>query len=133
MIGGTAEGAHINDNSSFHTLPVNTKGIQTLIPEFLDEFGETGHEIGSIFMEFFAVLFILVGWIDDGDFGEVVHVGTVGFIGLEGDNCGVEEGIGGALPREDVSVLCMSMEGPDALQRRPSRPEHRLRTRLVSR
>ena len=104
-----------------------------MVPEFLDEFGETGHEIGSVFMELFAVLFVLVGWIDDGHFGEVVHVWTMGFIRLPGDDCGVEGGIGSGRPWEDVSVLWMSMECPDTLQRRPSRPEHRLRTRLVSR
>jgi hypothetical protein len=60
------------------------------VPEFLDEFGKTGHEIGSVLVQFLAVLFVLVGWIDDGDFGEVVHVWSVRFIGLAGDNCGVE-------------------------------------------
>jgi hypothetical protein len=135
-MGGIADGAHINDNSSFHTLlrdqlPPPQRRVGRDVPEFLDKFRETGHEISPVLMQFFAVLFVLVGGIDDGDFGEVVHVGAVGLIGLAGANCSVEVGQGGGCSQEDASVLGMSVERPDALQARPSRPEHCPATELT--
>jgi len=88
MTAGRADGAHINVNSSFHTLThqlfVTKRGER--LPEFLDEFWETGDEVCAVLMKSFDVFFVLVCRIDNGDFGEVVHVGAVGLIALTGHN-----------------------------------------------
>jgi hypothetical protein len=44
-----------------------------VVPEFLDEFGKTSEDIGSIFMEPLGVFFVFIGWVDDWDFTKFVH------------------------------------------------------------
>ena len=88
MTTGRADGAHIKVNSSFHTLThqhwlAPGKGG---VPEFLDEFGKTGDEVRAVFVESFDVFFVFVCRIDDGYFGEVVHVWTMRFIALSRRN-----------------------------------------------
>src|SRR3981189_404470 len=99
MTAGSADGATINVNSSFHTLQLPsvhgyTESKWRLVfgilgtrdfkgePEFLDEFRETGKQVCAVLVQFLDIFFVFIRGIDDGDFWQVIHWRSMWFIRL---------------------------------------------------